>query len=230
MLTDAEGYKVDPNVGRCQVPQLPNPLKNRYFALRHGQSVANMEGIISSNPAIGTVGHGLTVDGSAQARAAATSLIELVGRAHVDSLVFISSDFMRARQTAEECRAALQRIVSFEREAGGDRGGKVGGGGYELPPVEIRTGLRERFFGELDGTVLINYQKVWPEDLIDGHQEGMGVESVNTVASRIRDLFLGLEEEFQGSSIVLTSHADTLQIMQCYVANVDERLFSQVRF
>lgn len=102
-----------------------------------------------------------------------------MGREQLDSLVFVSSEFLRARQTAEECRAALQNIVSFERQAtaGVSRGG--GGvdtdaaseeaqwvdsgetGGYDVcPPVVIRQELRERSFGELDGTILINYNKV----------------------------------------------------------------------
>lgn len=98
--------------------------------------------------------------------------------------MFVSSEFLRARQTAEECRAALQNILSFERQAmaedsvgvGGDEvaegGGEAqGGGGFSVdqedvggydvsPPVVIRKELRERSFGELDGTILINYNKV----------------------------------------------------------------------
>lgn len=35
------------------------------------------------------------------------------------------------------------------------------GGGYDVcPPVVVRKELRERFFGELDGTILVNYNKV----------------------------------------------------------------------
>ena len=53
-------------------PPLP-PLRNRYFALRHGQSESNLEGVISSLPATGTSIHGLTPLGRLQARRAATS-------------------------------------------------------------------------------------------------------------------------------------------------------------
>ncbi|CAM9243483.1 unnamed protein product [Laminaria digitata] len=240
-------------VGKCRLEALP-PLKNRYYALRHGQSVANMEGIISSDPQIGAVSHGLTSNGRAQARAAATALIEVVGRERLDSLVFVSSEFLRARQTAEECRAALQNIVSFERQAtagvgSGDGDGGGGGGeadapseeaqwvdsgeagGYDVcPPVVTREELRERSFGKLDGTILINYNKVWPEDLKDGKQDGYGVESVCDVAARVGRLVRSLEEEFEDASIVFSSHADTLQIAQCHIAGADERLFSQYRF
>ncbi len=54
----------------CTVPQLPH-LKNRYFALRHGESTANIAGIISSLPSTGTTTHGLTDKGRLQAREAA---------------------------------------------------------------------------------------------------------------------------------------------------------------
>ncbi|CAN0464681.1 unnamed protein product, partial [Hapterophycus canaliculatus] len=108
-----------------------------------------------------------------------------VGRDRLDSLVFVSSEFLRARQTAEECRAALTNILSFERQADAAEGGKgedapmeseespdEGGGGFSLdgvgdvggydvsPPIVIRRLLNERSFGELDGTILVNYNKV----------------------------------------------------------------------
>lgn len=94
-----------------------------------------------------------------------------VGRDKLDSLVFVSSNFLRARQTAEECRAALLNILSFEREASrGDEGADgdearmppgASIGGYDVsPPVVIRHELRERSFGELDATTLVNYNKV----------------------------------------------------------------------
>ena len=66
--------------------------------------------------------------------------------------------------------------------------------------------------------------------MLDSRQNNNGVESVEDVCSRIRDLFLSMESLYDGKSIVLTSHADTLQIMQCFVAGTDERLFSQYRF
>ena len=37
------------------------------------------------------------------------------------------------------------------------------------------------------------------------------------------------QEEYEDADIVFSSHADTLQIAQCYIAGADERLFSQVR-
>ena len=55
------------------VERIPKGLKNRYFALRHGQSEANVENIISSLPARGTTIHGLTQLGREQARGEAAA-------------------------------------------------------------------------------------------------------------------------------------------------------------
>ena len=70
---------------------LPGCLRNRYFALRHGLSEANVAGIISSDPGVGTTVHGLTAEGRMQARRSATRLLDLVGRENIESLIFYAS-------------------------------------------------------------------------------------------------------------------------------------------
>jgi probable phosphoglycerate mutase len=161
-------------------------VKNRYFALRHGESEANAQGIILSDPAAGTAGYGLTERGREQARAAA-SAADLAGP---ETLIY-SSPFARARETAEIAREVL-------------------GAG----PVILRDELRERFFGELEGQSNENYQKVWDRDVSDpGHGE-WGVESVMSVLGRTSALVAELEQEHQGETIVLVSHGDALQIME----------------
>jgi broad specificity phosphatase PhoE len=94
---------------------------------------------------------------------------------------------------------------------------------------KIRTGVYTHTYFAAFGLMLCNVQ-VWPADLIDSRQTGYNVESVSDVCSRLQQLFTALEQQYDNKCIVLTSHADTLQIMQCYVAGADERLFSQYRF
>jgi broad specificity phosphatase PhoE len=53
---------------------------------------------------------------------------------------------------------------------------------------------------------------------------------VNQVIKRVSGLIGDLEERHAGKHIVLTSHADTLQITQTYLANGDARKFAQYRF
>jgi hypothetical protein len=56
-------FVADPN----QLSKLVGkPLRNRYFVVRHGESEANVAGLISSDPAISTKIHGLTHRGFEQ--------------------------------------------------------------------------------------------------------------------------------------------------------------------
>jgi|EP00908_Phaeocystis_cordata_P017056 broad specificity phosphatase PhoE len=218
----------------CATPPLPTKLKNRYFALRHGQSESNLEGVISSDPAVGTTRHGLTAEGRLQARRAATKLLDVVGRENMGTLAFVSSDFTRAWQTADESLSAVQRIVEFEQQACEfDDTRPQEECALLATPDEgvVRTPLlRERWFGELDALPLKNYNQVWPRDLVSAAHDHCGVESVDKVCARVRELIMSLEAEREGQCIVLASHADTLQITQCYVAGADPRSFSMFRF
>lgn len=80
----------------------PEKLRNKYFGLRHGESMANIANIISSDPVRGSQMHGLTITGKIQARRAAGLLIEEVKRENLKNLVILSSNFTRARETATE--------------------------------------------------------------------------------------------------------------------------------
>lgn len=95
--------------------------------------------------------------------------------------------------------------------------------------VDVIEGLRERWFGTLDNTIISNYNMVWPADLKDAACTQYEVESVEACCARLRGVILGLEAKHSGKAIVLTSHADTLQILQSYLAEVDPRKFSQYR-
>jgi len=100
-----------------------------FYLLRHGQSTANVDQIISSNATAlsYTDTHGLTEVGYQQARTAAAPLFQLIQermavvpppppetakppQQHV--VQFVSSPFARARQTAQACCDELQTIVS----------------------------------------------------------------------------------------------------------------------
>jgi len=194
-------------------------------------------GVISSLPSVGTTIHGLTTEGRLQARRSATALIEAVGRDNLGSLHFYSSDFTRAWQTADEALAGVVNLMQFENALLCDVDGCVQGEEpvAEVPPcltagVTRTELLRERWFGELDATPLVNYNKVWPRDLVSASHSHCGVEPVERVAGRVREFVLQAEEKHDGCSIVLVSHADTLQIAQTYVAGADCRTFSQYRF
>jgi len=200
----------------CSIPRLP-ALKNKYFCIRHGQSTANVQGIISSLPSVGTKTHGLSEMGKDQARSSAKSIIRQIGgKKELEKLKIYSSDFTRAVQTAEEALNTVWELAQIEEQS--------------KPTVQTDVRLRERFFGEFDGKSTKFYDEVWKFDVDDVHHTNFGVESVNSVVSRIRGLIIDLEEQHDGIEcvpILFSSHGDTIRIMETYMANVDVRTFPQ---
>ena len=94
-------------------------LNNKYFALRHGESLANKKSIIASNPKYATTKFGLTEKGREQVKNA-VSISKLIGK----KVIIYSSDFLRTKETAETARKILK-----------------------AKPIILSTKLRERYFG-----------------------------------------------------------------------------------
>ena len=165
-------------------------LANRYHAMRHGQSRANTSGIIVSRIENDRLGdYGLSELGRRQAAEAARAC------GLPADTVICSSDFNRARQTAEIVRGLLG-----------------------APAVMVAAALRERCFGELEGTATGNYARVWAADEAGTAQAGggdaAGVEPAAAVLDRVTALVADLERRYAGRDILLVSHGDTLQILQ----------------
>lgn len=175
------------------------PLKNRYFAMRHGQSEANVAGIIISDPSIGCNQYGLTALGQQQVIESASNTTEL----NQDTLI-ISSDFLRAQHTAE----ITQKILNTSHS------------------IQYSTALRERFFGTLNGQNDTQYKTVWDVDQENPDHQEFGVESANHVVLRASALIKQLEEQSfngqdnTGKNILLVAHGDVLQLLQTWFQDV----------
>ena len=199
---------------------IPMDLKNDYYLLRHGQSTANVAGIISSARSLAySEKHGLTTIGYDQGFAAADQLIELLKNSDKKKIVFVSSPFARAHQTAEACLDGLcaKDVGSLQVDTN----------------ILIQDNLMERYFGRLDNEAIYTYAYVWPVDKFDVTHTAFDVESVAAVATRLRGVILNLEELIndEATNVVLVSHADVLQICQLYGAGVDNvGVFSSYRF
>ena len=168
-------------------------LANRFSVMRHAQSKANAGGIIVSRIEDDRQGdYGLTEHGRQQALAAA-QICGLPG----DTVIY-SSDFSRARQTAEIVRAHLG-----------------------APEVVIAEALRERCFGHWEGSVTGNYALVWAADETDPVHADGNVEPAAAVLDRTTALIVQLERRHCGRDILLISHGDTLQILQAGFLGVD---------
>eukprot|EP00904_Undaria_pinnatifida_P004958 jgi/Undpi1/1592/HiC_scaffold_11.g04982.m1 len=158
-----------------------------------GKIVSLMEGGV--DPA-----NGLTEEGLAQAQKAGRELKEV-----------LTSPFSRARETAE----AIRECLDCELREEGD--------------------LRERGFGEFEGRDdAPSYQKVWALDALSSHHDQFGVEPASEVAARAaavvkrvlkevsirRRFYTGEGQPFPPgpSAVVLVSHGDALQLLQCLLA------------
>jgi len=171
-------------------------LKNKYYGFRHGESLANVEGIIVSDPVIGTTKYGLSEKGRRQVE---ESVLQL--RDHVFDAVVVSSDFRRTVETAEIIRSA-----------------------FGVESIRLDPRLRERYFGQWDGACYIHYSDTWQKDAVDPDQEIGGAESANAVRRRMVEVVRSLEAEFSRRQIVLISHGDPLRLLQTAFKGLDTAL------
>ena len=161
-------------------------LSNHYFAMRHGQSRANLDGIIVSTAENGVPQYGLSETGKEQVRQSIRQ--QTMPR----RCIIVSSDFRRAIETAE----IAHQYYHCQRD------------------ITISLSLRERYFGAFELQSNSNYQSVWARDRQDADQTDNQVESANAVMQRATELVIGLEKQYEKQTILLVSHGDTLQILQ----------------
>jgi len=165
--------------------------RNRYFALRHGISTANEEGIIISHPANGVSDWGLSPRGVDECRRRlAPADLGTFAFSRQETVVY-TSDFRRALETAQ---------IFCEQN--------------ELNAPVVDTRLRERNFGHLEGKPIDAYALVWARDDGDKDNQFEECESTAALAARLRTLLTDFEARWRAKSIVLVSHGDPLQVLQ----------------
>lgn len=158
------------------------------YVMRHGESLANVAGEIVSDPARGVPGFGLSPRGREQAQAAAEGPVRAAG-----VTVVRSSDFARARETAEVVHAHLGLAAA----------------------LELDPDLRERSFGAFEGRQGAEwYPEVWRRDAARPDDPGDGIEPVAAVAARARRAAQRCREACgEGGVGLLVCHGDTAQIL-----------------
>ena len=170
-------------------------LRNHYYLMRHGESLANQRGIIVSHACNAKDKFGLTSRGSEQVtQAALTSQLD-------QRTVIITSDYKRARETAEIMGTVLDVALK----------------------IEDSLLLRERNFGNWELQSDEYYDKVWQQDVKEPLLAQNGVETVRNVATRTTDLLQSLESRFQDQAILLVGHGDVLQILSALQQDINPR-------
>ena len=124
-------------------------------------------------------------------------------------MLIVSSDFKRAKETAEIVHANL---------------------GIK-EPVQFETRLRERWFGSLDMQDLDNgnCKNVWELDEADPTHNEFGVESVMEMVLRMSHVIQRLDKEHDNRIIVLVSHGDPCQCIHTVFEGVSPNEFRKDR-
>lgn len=164
--------------------------KNRYYLLRHGNSLANKKNLIVSNLDIGVKEYGLSDEGR-------EAVIQNSQNISKKNYIFVSSPFKRAKETA---------ILTAER--------------FGISNIEYSNNLSERYFGLFDMKDSLNYNTVWKEDLIDPGHKIWKNESVEEVAERTGAVIKELEIKYNNRDIIIVSHGDSLQILECVIKGI----------
>ncbi|KAL3913350.1 MAG: hypothetical protein SGARI_000700 [Bacillariaceae sp.] len=197
-------------------------LRNKVFALRHGQSKANVAGLIASSPDIACHQYGLSDVGKEQAAKAGQDLVARYEKDRLmskskssppppEGIAILTSDLLRAKETAQlVARAVIDSAASIPIP-------------LYCNDIIIDERLRERGFGEWDGGSDANYNEVWKDDAKDPSHTIRGVESVWSVTDRATECVVewNNNDELENHWIVCVAHGDVLQILQTAFSLMD---------
>eukprot|EP00762_Andalucia_godoyi_P005142 ANDGO_03953.mRNA.1 hypothetical protein len=179
----------------------------RFAILRHGESEANVAGVIVSDPVNGDPCYGLTETGKLQAQTVDLSrLLTAVNEDGVingQKIVILSSTFKRAVETAA---IVAKRLGKQEQDVVQD----------------VR--LRERYFGPvLELASNQGYDLVWQIDASADprNTSHFSQETPYEVRDRLCSLLQDAQNRYSGCMVVLVAHGDTLQIAQTIWECVD---------
>jgi broad specificity phosphatase PhoE len=174
-------------------------LQNDYYALRHGQSLANVAGIIASNPTVACYNYGLSPVGQHQAHQAANDILQQYYPTYSNDdnddddeqhsvyqgIVILTSDLLRAQQTAQiVAKVILEENNNPINNVSIPLFSQINNHTEMTVVVHTDIQLRERGFGDWDGGSDVHYQDVWDEDSIDPYHTHGNVESVWSVLDR----------------------------------------------
>ena len=190
----------------------PWQLRNHYLLVRHGESTANVEGLVVTDPAVGCFKYGLTPKGEIQAKESAKSVMDLMDKHNfaLKDVCICYSDFKRTKETAQIIYKQLN-----EDKFDIDNGSKF---------ISSKL-LRERRFGDLDkndGT--LNYEIVWIYDKMDANHTRYRVESVNKTLQRIKLFIQEIERKYDNKLIIIVSHGDICQITQTFFEDIPSNM------
>ena len=175
-------------------------MHNKYYLMRHGESLANRRGLIVSHPENALLSYGLTAKGAEQVMEAALST-----RLGIDTVI-VTSDYKRAIDTAEIVHSVLGCTED----------------------LIVEPMLRERNFGQLELTEHSNYEQVWKHDAAKPEVRHNEVELIDEVLQRGVQSILKLEQAYRGRKILMVGHGDVMQILLSHFQGIHPRFHRSI--
>lgn len=172
------------------------PLHHRYFVMRHGESVPNVEGRLCSSMGCGTdLKSGITEKGKGQVKEA---IQEWLSKNKERKIVIVTSPFSRTLGTTEIIEAELKKA-----------GATV--------VIQKDKRLIERYFGMYEGNPYSDelWKKVSKSDSSNPKKAPFQIEPLAKVESRMTKVVQALEKNNPQNQIYfLISHGDPLAVIQ----------------
>ena len=173
-------------------------LGKRWFAMRHGHSLANEQGIIASRVETAIGAYGLTNTGSEEVRRSVQEMKpEILAYPPV---VIYTSPLLRTRQSAMIASNILNCSVFVDER------------------------LTERDFGSLELTSDQSYHAVWSQDAVSDMHSQWGVENLQSVMNRVGNFIEDIEGKVDVQTVVLITHGDVAAMLICAFCNIDPKI------
>ncbi len=176
------------------------PPRNHYFAIRHGESESNVQGIISCreddiNP--------LTKKGVDQVRGASETLKKL----SID--VIIASPMQRTKETAE----IIADMLGMQKDA-----------------IVFDARLHEVDAGDLNGRSIEEYRALFPSIEEKFARSAPNGESLRDMKRRFGDALYATDAAYEGKNILFVTHEYGVWMLDAVAAGVDEAETIRLRY
>ncbi|MCI0679825.1 class I tRNA ligase family protein [bacterium] len=166
--------------------------RNRYFAMRHGESENNVKNTLGT---LQEDAHHLTPLGRDQSKSAASKLKK---EAAIDLIV--SSPILRARETAEIMREEL---------------------GLPESALHIDDRIREVSGGTFEGKSVDEYHRHF-KSVKDRFTEKIGGEDYHDIKKRIGDALASFEDSHEGKNILFVMHDAPMGLLLAAARGLDD--------
>lgn len=177
-------------------------LNNKYFLLRHGQAISNVQRILSSWPE--TFYNPLTAKGVKQVNTSAKKLKNICAKQDHDIDLIFASDLTRTKQTAQILGKTFDVNVKFDKR------------------------LREYSFGKFNGTFEREFDLILIDNKNRFKENILGVENYKQITKRMWSFLTDINKKYSSKNILIVSHQVPLSLLLGKIHNLSaEQIFQK---